>query len=99
MIVAGSNRTTSAAWPSHRRPLAPIRRRLRNHVQNTGTAWSLLPALAPAPGSSRHAVELREIERLIPFEPALGEHLELRRDQLGSIEASQLDKHEAGKTL
>ena len=35
----------------------------------------------------------------VPFEPALGEHLELRGNQLGSIEAPQLDKHEARKTL
>jgi hypothetical protein len=35
----------------------------------------------------------------IPHEPALGEHPELRGDQLRLIAASHLDKDEAGKSL
>src|SRR5262245_59608288 len=47
----------------------------------------------------RHALELREVERLCPFEAALGEHFELRLDQVGPVQAAQHDEDEAGKAL
>src|SRR5262245_31870901 len=49
--------------------------------------------------STGHVLELREVERSYPLHAALHEHLELRLDQLGTIEASQLDEDKARKAL
>jgi hypothetical protein len=49
--------------------------------------------------SPRHLVELRQIERLVPMEPALGEHFELRLDQLGPVRAAECYDDETGKGL
>jgi hypothetical protein len=46
-----------------------------------------------------HLFELRHVERRFPLHAALYEHLELWLDQLGTIEASQLDEDKARKAL
>src|SRR5882724_5727421 len=46
-----------------------------------------------------HAVELRNVQRLRPFEATLGEHLQNRLDELRPVEAADRDEHRAGKTL
>src|SRR6478752_8058312 len=49
--------------------------------------------------STRHAVELREVERLVSLQAALGEHFELRRNQFGPVQAAEHDEDEAGETI
>src|SRR5215468_8717184 len=49
--------------------------------------------------STGHAVELRNIERLGPLQTTLREHLQLRRDQFGVIEAPQRDEDGAREAL
>src|SRR5262245_23605321 len=46
-----------------------------------------------------HAGKLWEVERLFPLEPALGEHLQHRRDQFRSVQAAKRHKDSAGKTV
>lgn len=61
--------------------------------------WGQTTAAFADIDSTRHALELRHVERLIPFQPALGEHLEFRRDQFGPVQAAEHDEDEAGKTF
>jgi hypothetical protein len=42
--------------------------------------------------SAGHVLELREVERLLPFEAALGEHLKHRFDALRVIQAAKRDE-------
>ena len=48
---------------------------------------------------ARHVLELREVERLRPFETALGEHLEHRIDALGVIQAAEHDEDHSWEGL
>ena len=50
-------------------------------------------------GSSRHAVELRDVERFVPLQAALGEHFELWRNQFGPVQAAKHDEDEAGEAI
>src|SRR4029077_13872227 len=49
--------------------------------------------------STWHAVELWEVERSCPLQPAVDEHLEFRRDQLRASETADLHEDEARETL
>src|SRR5215471_17340913 len=49
--------------------------------------------------SARHVLELREVERLRPFETALGEHLKHRFDALGVIQAAERDEDHSREAL
>ena len=49
--------------------------------------------------SARHILELREVERLLPFETALGEHLKHRFDALGVIQAAERDEDHSREAL
>ena len=46
-----------------------------------------------------HVLELREVERLRPFETALGEHLKHRIDARRVIQAAERDEDHSWKTL
>src|SRR5262249_19084153 len=46
-----------------------------------------------------HVLELREGERLRPFETALGEHLKHRIDALRIVQAAERDEDHSWKTL
>lgn len=63
----------------------------------TGAHWSAPRRLQGA--STRHLLELRDVERLDPFGTALHEHFELRLYQFRTVEASQLNEDKARKTL
>src|SRR5262245_63015492 len=49
--------------------------------------------------STGHAGELRDIQRLCPFETALGEHLKHRFDALGVIQAAERDEDHSREAL
>jgi len=49
--------------------------------------------------STRHAFELRQVERFVPLQTALGEHFELWRNQFGPVQAAEHDEDEAGETI
>src|SRR5262245_21021656 len=49
--------------------------------------------------STGHVLELREVERLRPFETALGEHLKHRFDALRVIQAAERDEDHSGEAL
>src|SRR5262252_7258037 len=49
--------------------------------------------------SARHVLELREVERLRPFETALGEHLKHRSDARGVIQAAERDEDHSWEAL
>ena len=49
--------------------------------------------------STRHAGELRNVERRRPVQAALGEHLQARNDVLRSIEAAERHEHQAREAL
>ena len=49
--------------------------------------------------STGHVLELREVERLRPFETALGEHLKHRFDALGVIQAAERDEDHSWEAL
>jgi hypothetical protein len=46
-----------------------------------------------------HAWKLRDIERLCPFQAALGEHLQLRFNTVRLIQAADCDEDHAGEAL
>src|SRR5262245_33925840 len=56
-------------------------------------------ALITVTRSTGHVLELRGAERLRPFEPPLGEHLEHRFDGRGVIQAAERDEDHARETL
>jgi len=49
--------------------------------------------------STGHVLELREVERLRPFETALGEHLKHWIDALRVIQAAERDKDHSWEAL
>ena len=49
--------------------------------------------------STGHVLELREVERLRPFETALGEHLKHRIDALRVIQAAERDEDHSPEPL
>ena len=49
--------------------------------------------------STGHVLELREVERLRPFETALGEHLKHRIDALRVIQAAEHDEDHSWEAL
>src|SRR5215469_15688700 len=49
--------------------------------------------------STGHVLKLRDVERLRPFEPALGEHLKHRFDALGVIQAAERDEDHSREAL
>src|SRR5215475_11135553 len=49
--------------------------------------------------STRHAVELRNVQRLCPLQAASGEHFEHGLDALGLIEAPDRHEHRAGEAF
>src|SRR5215470_2206623 len=52
-----------------------------------------------APRLTGHVLELRKVERLRPFEPALGEHLKHRFDALRVIQAAERDEDHSREAL
>ena len=49
--------------------------------------------------STGHVLELREVERLCPFETAFGEHLQHWIDSLTAIQAAEHDEDRSRKGL
>jgi|SRR6516162_510521 len=49
--------------------------------------------------STGHVLKLREVERLLPFETALGEHLKRRIDALRVIQAADGDEDHSWEAL
>src|SRR5262249_34270235 len=85
-------------------------RRMTSRV-TTCISWSLpayhLPTRLPGVyqasvcrlDSARHVLELREVERLRPFETALDEHLKRRFDARGVIQAAERDEDRSREAL
>src|SRR5262245_27187459 len=67
----------------------------RVRSQTPGNAF-VLPSCDASTG---HAGKLREVEWLFPLQPALGKHLQHRRDQFRSIQAAESHKDSAGETV
>src|SRR5262245_13051859 len=60
---------------------------------------SRFPAQSADDVSTGHAGKLWEVEWLFPLQPALGKHLQHRRDQFRSIQAAESHKDSAGETV
>src|SRR5262245_58657559 len=62
-------------------------------------ASALISKPVPVSRSTGHVLKLREVERLLPFETALGEHLKHRFDGLRVIQAADRYEDRARKTF
>ena len=72
-------------------------RQLLGRVARNGAGEPEKISAADAGCSTGHALELRKVERLRPWQAALGEHFHRWLDQFGPVQAPQHHEDEAGE--